>query len=68
MRSVSALESRCESPHQIRDNVVDHPSDGSDRDSSRITHRDVTTDKCISLGSRKVSRSYPPPEVYTSSS
>ena len=67
VRSVSALESWHESPREIRSNVVDHPRDVSHRDSSRVTRRDVTTDKCISLGPRDVTRSYPPPEVCTSS-
>ena len=69
VRSVSAPESSHESPHEspreIRNNVVVHPRDVSDRDSSRITRRDVTTDKCISLGPRDVTHSYPPPEVCT---
>ena len=55
MRSVSALESPHESSHEIRDTVVDPPRDGSQRDSSRITHRDITTEKCTSLGPRDVS-------------
>ena len=71
VRSVGALESRhasaLESPCEIRDNIVDRPHDGSHGDSSRIAHREVTTDKCISLGARHAPRSYPPPEVYTSS-
>ena len=66
VRTVSALESSQESPREIRDNVVDHPRDVSHRDSSRITRRDVTTDKCINLGPCDVTRSYPPPEVCTS--
>ena len=61
VRSVSALESRHESPREIRDTIVDCPRDGSHGDSSRVAHRDVTTDKCISLGARYVPRSYPPP-------
>ena len=67
VRSVSALESWHESPREIRSNVVDHPRDVSHRDSSRITRRDVTSDKCISLGPRDVTRTYPPPEVCISS-
>ena len=67
VRSFSALESWHESPREIRSNVVDHPSDVSHRDSSRITRRDVTTDKCISLGPRDVTGSYPPLEVCISS-
>ena len=67
VRSVSAPESSHESPREIRNNVVVHPRDVLHRDSSRITLRDVTTDKCISLGPRDVTRSYPPPEVCTSS-
>ena len=63
VRSVSAPES----PREIRNNVGVHPRDVSHRDSSRITRTDVTTDKCISLGLRDVTRSYPPPEVCTSS-
>ena len=67
VRSVSAPESSHESPREIRNNVIVHPRDVWHRDSSRITRRDVTTDKCISLGPRDVTRSYPPPEVCTSS-
>ena len=67
VRRVSAVESSHESPREMRNNVIDHPHDVSHRDSSRITRRVVTTDKCISLGPRDVTRSYPPPEVCTSS-
>ena len=64
VRSVSAPESSHESPREIRNNVVVHPRDVSHQDSTRITRRDVTTDKCISLGPRDVTPSYPPPEVH----
>ena len=67
VKSVSAPDSSHKSPREIRNNVVVHPRDVSHRDLSRITCRDVTTDKCISLGPRDVTRSYPPPEVCTSS-
>ena len=66
VRCVNALESRDESPLEIRDNVVDHPHDALHGDSSRITHKDVTTDKCTSLEPHDVLRSYPPPVVFTS--
>ena len=70
VRSVGAPESRharaLESPRKITDSIVDCPRHGSHGDSNRIAHRDVTTDKCISLGARYAPRSYPPPKVSTS--